>query len=157
MHERAGERDALLHALRELAQRLVAELDETREVLHLGDRVRQGLPAQAVGAREEVDVFVHGRVAAVGQRVGHVADAPVRDLGMVEDAHAVEQDVSAVGVVERREDAHRRGLAGAVRTDEADDLARAEGERNMVDGVDAAREGAHEIANLDLHSETPFP
>ena len=56
----------------------------------------------------------------------------------VRDVAAAEHDPAAVGGDEAADQVEQRGLAGAVRTDDADDLALGDGERHVVDGADAA-------------------
>src|SRR5262249_13674694 len=59
--------------------------------------------------------------------------------GLVEDAHAVEQDVALGRVVDAAEAIEERGLAGAVRADQAQELALGEIEGDAVERDDAAK------------------
>ena len=93
--------------------------------------------AQAVGAREEVEVLGDGRVRVDAGVVGHEARDPPHLLRMVHDRVAADARIAALRRVERRQDPHRRRLAGAVRPDEAEHLAALDAERHVVHRVDA--------------------
>jgi hypothetical protein len=70
--------------------------------------------------------------AALG---GHVAEA-LPHVGV--DGHAVPRHIAAVERDEAHDGAHRRGLAGAVGAEEADDLAALDGEADVVERDDRA-------------------
>ncbi len=55
-----------------------------------------------------------------------------------EQRHAVERDVAAIALVEPRDAVEERGLAGAVRADQADDAPGRDIEGDPVKGDDAA-------------------
>ena len=68
---------------------------------------------------------------------------------MEPDLAAVEEDVAGIGVVDAAEDVHQGRLAGAVDADEADNLAGANLERNVVERLDA-----RELLGDSRHAET---
>ena len=104
----------------ESAERLVLEGREAGEFLDALDGVPQLFVAEAVGAPEEIEIFVDRDVVAVRKVVGHVADHAVGEIGIVEDGRSVDEDVPRVRNVEGGENAHRRRLAGTVGSDKAD-------------------------------------
>src|SRR5439155_14885702 len=120
------------------------------EFLDVLDDLPPVVAVQAVGAGEEVEVFVDRNVAVVGQRVGDVTDEAVGLLRLLDDADAVDVGVAGGGLLEGGEDAHGGGLAGAVGADEAEDLAGGEGERDVAHGAGGAVVLA-EVVDLDAH------
>ena len=124
-----GQTEALLHAQRvrgELVAAPVGEADDRQHFLHA--RVRH----RAV-ARERAQVVPAAEVGIEGGRLDEHADVDqcprVARLG-------VEHPHGARGRADQTEqDAQRRGLAGAVGSEEAVDLAPAHGEVELVDGT----------------------
>ena len=84
----------------------------------LGDRER----------RDETGVLERATEAEGGPAIGRV----LRDVGPVED------DPALVGLREPGDEVEDRRLAGAVRADQAEDLAVAQVEAGVVDGADPA-------------------
>src|ERR1051326_6872658 len=74
-------------------------------------------------------------------------------LGLLHATDAVEERVAARRLVERREDAHRRRLARAVRSDEADHFSRTERERHVVERGRAA-EFFSQTADFNSHARS---
>ena len=101
---------------------------------------------------------VGGGVDVVGERERLVdrLDPERSGVARVVDRHglAVDEDLAGVGRMGAREHAHQRRLAGAVATDEGDDLAGVEVDADAVDGVDAA-EGHADVAHLDERDRPP--
>ena len=146
MHDAGGEREALLPAAGELAGELRAARGEAEGGEGVADRgARVG---QAVEAGDEVEVLLDGQVLVERELLGHVAD-PVLD-GPALGAEVVAEHL-ALALVEGEQAAHhadRRGLARAVRAEEADDLAAVDGHRHVVDDG-AAAEALGQVADVD--------
>ncbi len=154
--ERAGDPDALLLPARELARvglRLVGEPHEREE---LGDARRALLarPARHLervghvpgdGARrQEVELLEHHPDPRA-----HLAHAA---LGQARDDLAVDDDLAARHRLQRVDEPHERRLPGAGVADDAEDLAAADGQRDVVDrvhGTVALAEGLAHVAQLD--------
>jgi hypothetical protein len=67
--------------------------------------------------------------------------------------------LAAVGLEQPEQDAQRRGLAGAVGSEEAGDLARRDGEIEAVEGMDVAEtlgQAADGDGGLGGHEELPW-
>ena len=142
--QRAGDRDLLALAAGERADLAAQAGDRHRQVgeqlarpvLHprlvelARDRAGPGrdllAPEEEVG--DDVEVVAEGEVLVDGRdpQVGRVLRFGDRDL------LAVEADRAGVGAVDAGDRLHHRRLAGAVVADEADDLARVDGEVDPV-------------------------
>ena len=143
--QRPGDAEPLAHALRvrlDLAVDRVAEAGDRERAVDVGI-------GEAVAARLPVGLEV-GDAGEVGHErrvLDHRADAPQlrapRPHVLAEEAR-----LAAVGVDETDEHAQRRRLAGAVRAEQAADLARADGEVEVVDGEHGAV-ALGEVADLD--------
>ncbi len=127
--QRARHAEALAHAERERAGPPVRHGGQPDEVEHFvdpgeGDVVGPGQAAQVVpGAAPGMERL------GVEQRA-HVAQRPAQ----LAEADAVDGGGARVGHVEAQDHAHRRGLARAVRAEEAGDHARGDAEAETVDG-----------------------
>src|ERR1051325_4760972 len=138
VHERGGEREALLPSAGERAGEAVAVRADVREV----DRPLDALAAlgafQPVDGAEELEVLEHGEVAVERERLRDVADVAAHLLAFLFDVEAVDAGVAGGGDEEAAEDADERRLAGAVRAEEAEDLAARDLQRDVVEGADGA-------------------
>ena len=102
------------------------------EFLDRGDRVRSFAALQTVGPGVEIQILMHCDVIVRREGIGDVADVPTGDLRLFAYGDSVDEDVASVGLLQRGDDSHRRGLSRAVRTHKAVDVARIEGEGNVV-------------------------
>ena len=114
-----------------------------RQAQRVGDEARRGAAVAA-----DLDVVEHGHAVEQRHVLERAADAELRDgvAGAAQDRAALEQDVAVVGHVEARQAVEERGLARAVGTDQAGNLARRHVEGDAVQSHDAAeadRYGAH--------------
>ncbi len=148
--ERRAELHLLLHALR---QRLHL-LRGPRCELH---PLEQGEPGGACRMRGEalefpvVDQHVDRRDAPVqAALLGQVGDLPPR---IAADAAAVEDDLARVGLEDVGDHADERRLAGAVGSQQGEDLARPDLERHVVHDRPAI-EGLDDVADFE-HQESP--
>src|SRR5690606_7120845 len=87
----------------------------------------------------------------------HAQHAQAGELGGIEpqDASAVEPDLAGVGAQVARQHIEQRGLAGAVRTDQADQLAFRHVHADAVERLEAA-EALADVANLEQRHHAPF-
>ncbi len=139
--QRAGERDALALAAGELRRKAVGqpvELHQVQQFMHL---VRDLLLRRALAARlhahAEGHVVEHRHVAEQRVVLEHEADlavAHVRARGVL----AVEQHLAGVGLFQPGDDAQQRGLAAARGTEQGDQFAGGEIERDVVERVEGA-------------------
>ena len=104
--------------------------------------------AQAVDAAEEAEVLAHREVVVEAEALAHVADPPLHALGVLRDVDAEHEAGAGGGGEQAAQHADRRRLAGAVRAEEAEDLALVHAERDPVDGHEGA-EALGELADLD--------
>jgi len=151
--ERAGDLEQALVAERQIAGELegaVGEADPLELPHRLGARPRLLAAVEAEGAGEEA----RGRPRVGPEQNGleqrHVRpqlhmlegarDAGARDpaLALPGDVGAEELDAALIGRERAADQVEHRRLAGAVRPDEAEDLAGAELEADLVDGDEAA-------------------
>ena len=88
----------------------------------------------------DAHVVEHRQVAEQREVLEGAADADVGDAVRrpAQDAAALEQDVAGARRVEPAEAVEQRRLAGAVRADQAEDLALPHVERDVVERDDAA-------------------
>jgi hypothetical protein len=134
--EGAGDADALAHAAGELAgvapARLVGvERDELEELVDALARASL-VPAEELGHRG--DVVADRQVREEAGLLDRVADAaPQLRRGLVPDALPAEQDVPVGDVDHPVDHPHGGGLAAARGPDQDADLARRDGEREVLD------------------------
>ena len=147
--DRAGDRDRLALAARELGHLVVDRGDVHPHVL----QVLPGHPAHAAVAEQrpahqlpvEEHVVVHAQLVDQGQVLVDGVD-PER-AGMVDrlehDLLAVDEDAAGVGLVEAADDLDQGRLAGAVVADEAEHLAPAQAQVDVGQGGDPAEALGH--------------
>ena len=133
VHERGGELDALLVAVRELLdgrRGAVAEAEPLEPPVRGGER---GRPVEAVELGEvgELDGGRHLRIEAA--LLGHVAEPEPR---LPVDGAVVPAHLARVERDEAEHAPHRRRLAGPVRAEEADDPPARNLERGAVERDD---------------------
>ena len=125
-----------------------------KQLLAAGDR--DG-PLDAVEQRVVDDLLARARLAGGGPGLGDVADAAPDGAGVASQVGAGDGRVAAGRAQQRREHAQRRGLAGPVRAEEADDLAGVDVEVDATHGVDVTSTGlvgAGQAAGMD-HAGSP--
>ena len=120
------------------------------------DALARGVEVEGAGEAgrlvAEHDVLGDGEDGDQHEVLVHHADAGrdrVAGTGEVLDL-VVEQDLALVGPVEAVEHVHQRGLAGAVLTEQAVDLARLDGQGDPVVG-DQGPEALGDVTQLQLH------
>ena len=137
--QNAGERGALAHALRVLAEEAI----EIGIEADLAERF-SGREAGAAGIEtaEVAEIFLRGELVVEHGRVAHVADAGARvvGLGVAEDV-----DRAVRGTKKAGENAQQRGFAGAVFAEENVAAAGLEIERDLAESGKGAEKLGHLI------------
>ena len=133
--ERPGEGDPLLLAARHLVRISVGLLLEPDELEHRSGPLAALVLAHAPQAQPVGDVVDARHVGEQAVRLEDDAHAALarRD---VRDVLAVDEDPAAVDLVEPAERPQRGRLAAPGRTEEGDELARGDVDRQSVEGVD---------------------
>jgi len=99
-------------------------------------------------------VFLDGEVLEEVRLIGHECQPASGFERVLDQVVAVDADAAGGRAQNAGEGSQRRGLAGAVGTDQPDDLAGGDGERQVVDRGERAgggRVGASEMLDSDGH------
>jgi hypothetical protein len=134
---------ALLHAKRQLACDAGCGSTEVEAAQGGVDGVRLRCAAEAVDAREEAEVLQHGEFRVQRKTLCHVADASARFRRCSQKVRACDLRLARGGTKQAAQHAEDSGLAGAVRTQQAEDLAASDGETDVIhcgEGAEAADE-----------------
>jgi hypothetical protein len=123
MQQHAGQPEALGHAAAEAGDEGFALVAEVDQLQHFVADFAAGLALDAVGRGEELQVLDDLHVVVHAEEVGHVADDPADFFRLGIDRIAADVGLAPGGVQQRRQNAHRGGLAGAVGTDKAEHVA----------------------------------
>src|SRR6185436_20942474 len=123
VHDGRAERDALLPAAGQAARDLLVPALEPRERQHPADLLLALAVRNSVDAGEELEVLPHGQVVVEGEPLGHVADALADVLRAEVAALARQPDLAAAGIEQAAQHLDGGRLAGAVRAEQAVDLA----------------------------------
>ena len=132
--QRVREAQPLLHAARQALHVGVALGAEVHEVEQVADHPPPAVGRDAVAAGEEVQVLPDLHVVVDPERVRHEAEDATDVVGVPAHARTRRSRRPRVGHEQRRQDPQRRGLAGAVGADQAEDLALADVEVEAGDG-----------------------
>src|SRR5215210_5196483 len=146
MHQRRGEDDALLHAVRVVLAQLVDVVLHLERLDQLGDPPRRRARVQAVHLDDEAEELAPGQLLVEVGLVGHVGDelpGPLR--GRREPA---DPDRARAGRQQAADHLDRRGLARTVGAEEGEQLAGADPQVEPVDGPLAA-EGLGHLPQFD--------
>jgi len=135
-----------LHAVHD--RDAVAELSQVDHREHLVHPVRDGAAVDAVQLGVQAQVLRRGEVAVERRVLEHQADVPADLVALTGDVEAAHAGGAGGGPRERAEHVDRRALAGAVRAEEAEDLAASDREGHATDGLDLAV-GLDEVLDLD--------
>ena len=151
-NEQAGlvdERDRQLHALLVAArQGLHLVVGAVRHPDPFHPRLRRGgcFAGGEAGEPGEVhELMAHGHLRVHAALGGHVAELPAHLGG---DRRSVPRDLAAVDRDQVHHGAHRGRLAGAVRAEEPDDGAAADGEAHIIEGNDVT-EALADVPNFE--------
>lgn len=121
--EDAGESESLLHAAAEGADEGALFVRQSDEFEHVFDGVFALFGGDFVAGAEEVEVFGDFHVFVNAKEVGHVADEVTDGVGVASDVVAEDFGAAFTGGEEGGKDAERGGFAGAVGSDEAEEVA----------------------------------
>ena len=148
VHERAGQRDALLLAARELARLALLETREADEVEDVDTRPRTTLAAHAAAPQAEGDVLEDRQVREERVRLEDgVHVALVRRLAG--DRLVAEVDRPLGRLLEAADHAQRRRLAAARGAEQREEAAALDLEREVVDGRDVV-EALRDVLQPDV-------
>jgi hypothetical protein len=136
--QRLGEADALPIALRELRAHAAAHLGNPGALHYLLDPRFPIAGRNALDLGDERQVFGDRHVGVERRRFRQVADAPLGLDRLIKDIEAGDDGFAVRGRHVAGQDPHGRRLAGAVRAEEAEDLAALDAEADVVDGRDTA-------------------
>ena len=158
MHQRGREREPLLPAAGERARESIAIRPDVREI----DRPLHSLfsfgALEPIDGAEEIEVLVDGEIAIKRERLRDVADVLANELAVFFDVVAVDSCVTFRRHEQAAEDADERRFAGAVRTEQTEDLAARNLQRDVVERAKRAevfRDVLHVDADLGAHA-LPF-
>ncbi len=143
MDQRARQRQLLLHAPGQLVGEPAPERRELRHVEQVIAALR--VVRHIVDGGEERDVLVHGQVAVQAEALRQVAHLVGDGTVIARRVSTEHADLPLVGMDQAADRTDGGGLAGAVRTDEAEHLAARDIERQSVQG----RHGAVALAHVD--------
>ena len=143
--QRPGDAEALAHAVRVAADAILRPVGEVHGVEGLVDlRAR----VAAVERRDELEVLAAGEVGIEARRLDEPRHAIQCALAVDHRIPAEEPCAAPARTDQPEQDAQRCGLAGAVGAEVSVDVARLDGEVDVVDGGDGAV-GLDESARLD--------
>src|SRR5205085_1238776 len=158
MHQRGREREPLLPAAGELAREPIAIRPDVREI----DRPFHPLFSfgafEAIDRAEEIEILVNRQIAIKRERLRDVADVLANELSIFLDVVAVDGRVAFRRHEQAAEDADERRFAGAVRTEQTEDFAARNLQRDVVERAKRAevfRDVLHVDADLGAHA-LPF-
>ena len=146
--EARREVEAATHAAGEVLQRALRGIGQAELFEQLGRFGPRRFGAEAVQAREEVEVLARAqRLVDRGVLPGH-ADELAHDMRLAHHVMPEDACAAAIGAEQCREHADGGRLAGAVRPEHAIDAAGADGEVDVIDGAVVA-EVLDESVGLD--------
>ena len=138
VQDAAGEVEPPAHAAGERRDGLSEAPLEADDLERTTDRRCGGAAGEAVHAREEPQVLRGGQSRIHRGLLRDEAEHTARGAGLGRQRMAADRGRPGVGREHGREDRQHRRLAGAVRTEEPDDLARADRERDARERHPAA-------------------
>ena len=134
VQERPGEREALLHPAAEAAHAVVATVGKAEGFEQARDLVVQPPACHTVETAEECEVLGGTEALVQGGRLGQDACPAANADAVDRRVHPEHLDLAGVTAKHAVEQPDGRRLAGAVVTEQAERLARADLEREPVDG-----------------------
>ena len=149
VHEREREVEPALHAARVAADLAVGGLGQPTRSSSSSRAVRARLLSSPCSALCSAHVLAAGEVRVERGLLQRGADRAAHLGALLDDVEAGDASRARGRRQQRRQDEHRRRLAGAVGTEEPVDLAGRDLEVDPVDGAHAALEVADEAFDLD--------
>ena len=117
----------------------LAQLVEPGEIHDVVDRPPPVRASQTIRPREEVEILQHVHIRIGAEVIGHEAQAAADSVGIVDDRETVDEGIARLWTIERRQNSHAGGFAGAVGADVAEHLPPPHFKRNIVDRFGAAK------------------
>ena len=148
------EADALPVSFGQLGALTVRHVGDARALHHLLDASRPLAGGHAFDLGDEPEILEDAHVGVERRRLRQVAGAALGLDRLVEDVEPGDNGFAFGGRHVAGQDAHRRRLAGAVGSEEPENLAALDPEADVVDRGDAAV-AFREVLNLD-HKELLF-
>ncbi len=145
MEEGLGERDALLEALREVADHAPGHRREVEAFDGALDGLLEPGSRQAASPTGEAQEAPHAQVGVETRRLGRESDAGVDVPGVRRGGEPVDPHAARAGQQVAGDETDEGGLAGAVGTEQAEGLAGGDVEIDSVHGplvAEAARQAA---------------
>src|SRR6059036_3496169 len=146
--QRARQRKSLPPAARELPRELAEPIAQREEGNDVGQARPRRAPPQAVNPRVEIEILGDRQVLVYPDLLSHVPDPLLDLLGRDGDVESRDQRRPGGRLEQPAQHADRRRLAGAVRTEQAEDFARLDAEGEGIDRGERA-EAPREVAGLD--------
>jgi hypothetical protein len=138
VEDRRGDQNLLPHPFRVRRQRLIAIVPDAEQLHEAFDLVGERLLIEVAQAADEAQVFRAGEIRVEVRLLGHVPELRLVAKDVGGDVGGVGPHMAGGLFEEAGQDPHRRALARAVRTEEAEDFAAANRERHVVDADDRA-------------------
>ena len=129
--QRARNAHALAIALGKIADHAAAHVADMHHVAHLGEMCLAAQRA-ALEVIVEAEILVHSHVQVQRGLLGEVADLPLGIKGVVQNDNARHADAAGCAGEVAGENIHSGRFAGAVRAEEADDLALADLQADVI-------------------------
>ena len=148
MQQRRGHRQPLLEPAGQIAAGQSCEGCELKLLQSPVDAVSLARGPEVIGAGEELQILGHRELAVKRELLGDVADPLARRGAGATQIHSRHPQRAAGSGQQSAQHAKRRGLACAVGTEQAEDLAPLNIEADVVNGNETA-ELADQIADLD--------
>src|SRR5690606_19318366 len=152
--------ETALHPAGELLGGAVGTAVEADELQHVRDAAGEVVPAQPLETTEEAEILARGELGVDREVLRDEADAAPDGHVLGSDRLARDGDRSGVGADEPGDHGDRRGLAGAVGTEQTVGLTRSNVERDAVDRrqlPEASDESVHgeDVARGRIWHESP--
>src|SRR4249919_123333 len=145
VRERLGDQHAALHAAGERHDLRILLVPQRKLAQH-ALQVR-GIGCLSEQAATEVERGPHGLEGIGGQLLRHQADAAARGAVFGNDVVPIHVHRARACVDDAADDADQRGLAGAVRPEQREDLAAMDVEVDVLEGLEAAGVGLADVAD----------
>ena len=147
--ERAGDRQAPLHAAGQGLDLVLGALVELDELEELIGPLARDLAGDVEVARVHLQVLAHRELGVEVVDLRHDAEARLDLAGLRARIHPEHAQLTLGHRARARDHPHRRGLARAIRSEEAERLARTHVEVDAVDRDEAVREALGQAARMD--------
>ncbi len=144
----AGDFDASPHAARQMPDLFVAPLGQLHRREQVGDEALALLPRHAVQFGKDDQVFLDAQLEIARHRLRNDADRFPYAVRLLDDIEAVDQRAARGRHEQRRQHPDQRGLAGAIRAEQAEDFSFGDGKRDPLHGREVA-EAFDDVPDFD--------